>query len=116
MGDTHINELDTVTIYKHSSFITQTLKHFSTMEGVSSTGVEVIVQKLINVLRQEYSLFRGLDREARKLQETLQMIKAYMGDAEKKPTSQAVKIWLIMSSISAKKNQEFWRHLIPRQG
>ncbi|KAG6393593.1 hypothetical protein SASPL_147837 [Salvia splendens] len=65
------------------------------MEGVSSAAIEVLVQNLINLFRDEYSLFRGFDEDAQQLQRTLGMIQAYLNDAEKKSITQdAVKIWL----------------------
>ncbi|XP_042030388.1 putative disease resistance protein RGA1 isoform X3 [Salvia splendens] len=65
------------------------------MEGVSSAAVEVLVQNLINLFKDEYSLLRGLDEDAQQLQRTLGMIQAYLNDAEKKSITQdAVKIWL----------------------
>ncbi|XP_042028871.1 putative disease resistance protein RGA3 isoform X2 [Salvia splendens] len=63
--------------------------------GVSTAAIEVLVQNLINVFKQEYFLVRGLDGDARQLQRTLGMIQAYLSDAENKSiTQQAVKIWL----------------------
>ncbi|XP_042030920.1 putative disease resistance protein RGA3 isoform X1 [Salvia splendens] len=65
------------------------------MEGVSSAAIEVLVQNLINLFKDEYSLLRGLDEDALQLQRTLGMIQAYLNDAEKKSITQdAVKIWL----------------------
>ncbi|XP_047954740.1 disease resistance protein RGA2-like [Salvia hispanica] len=64
------------------------------MEAVATAGVEVLVQNLINFLKEEYSLLRGLEEDAEQLQETLKMIQAYLSDAEKKSTTEAVKIWL----------------------
>ncbi|KAG6393558.1 hypothetical protein SASPL_147802 [Salvia splendens] len=65
------------------------------MEGVSSAAIEVLVQNLINIFKDEYSLLRGLDEDAQQLQRTLGMIQAYLNDAEKKSITQdAVKIWL----------------------
>ncbi|XP_047964645.1 putative disease resistance protein RGA1 [Salvia hispanica] len=64
------------------------------MEAVATAGVEVVVQNLINFLKEEYSLLRGLDKDAEQLQETLKMIQAYLSDAEKKSTTEAVKMWL----------------------
>ncbi|XP_047965284.1 putative disease resistance protein RGA1 [Salvia hispanica] len=64
------------------------------MEAVATAGVEVVVQNLINFLKEEYSLLRGLEEEAGKLQETLEMIQAYLSDAETKSTGEAVKMWL----------------------
>ncbi|XP_057772132.1 putative disease resistance protein RGA1 isoform X2 [Salvia miltiorrhiza] len=63
--------------------------------GVSSAAIEVLVQNLINVFKEERSLLRGLDGDAQQLQRTLVMIQAYLNDAEKKSITQdAVKIWL----------------------
>ncbi|KAL1535472.1 putative disease resistance protein RGA4 [Salvia divinorum] len=65
------------------------------MEGVSSAAVEVLVQNLINLFKDEYSLLRGLDEDAQQLQRTLGTIQAYLNDAEKKSITQdSVKIWL----------------------
>ncbi|XP_047965464.1 putative disease resistance protein RGA1 [Salvia hispanica] len=64
------------------------------MEAVATAGVEVVVQNLINFLKEEYSLLRGFEEDAGKLQETLEMVQAYLSGAEKKSTTQAVKIWL----------------------
>ncbi|XP_042030917.1 disease resistance protein RGA2-like isoform X2 [Salvia splendens] len=65
------------------------------MEGVSSAAIEVLVQNLTNLLRDEYSLLRGLDEDAQQLLMTLRMIQAYLNDFEKKSITQdAVKIWL----------------------
>ncbi|XP_047955341.1 putative disease resistance protein RGA3 isoform X2 [Salvia hispanica] len=65
------------------------------MEGASSAAVEVLVQNLINLFKEEYSLLRGLDKDAHQLQRTLETIQAYLKDAEKKSiTQEAVKIWL----------------------
>ncbi|KAG6393638.1 hypothetical protein SASPL_147882 [Salvia splendens] len=63
------------------------------MDG--GAAIEVLVQNLINALREEYSLLRGLDEDAQTLQRTLIVIMAYLSDAEKKfITQDAVKIWL----------------------
>ncbi|XP_047966054.1 putative disease resistance protein RGA3 [Salvia hispanica] len=65
------------------------------MEGVSSAAIEVLVQNLINLFKDEYSLLRGFDEDTQQLQRTLGMIQAYLKDAEKKSiTQEAVKIWL----------------------
>ncbi|XP_042026382.1 disease resistance protein RGA2-like isoform X1 [Salvia splendens] len=65
------------------------------MEGVSSAAIEVLVQNLINLVKDEFSLLRGLDKDAHQLQRTLGMIQAYLIDAEKKSiTQESVKIWL----------------------
>ncbi|XP_047954738.1 disease resistance protein RGA2-like isoform X2 [Salvia hispanica] len=64
------------------------------MEAVATAAVEVVVQNLINFLKEEYSLLRGLDKDSEQLQETLKMIQAYLSDAEKKSTTEAVKMWL----------------------
>ncbi|KAL1535475.1 putative disease resistance protein RGA4 [Salvia divinorum] len=65
------------------------------MEGVSSAAVEVLVQNLINLFKDEYSLLRGLDGDAQQLQRTLGTIQAYLNDAEKKSITQdSVKNWL----------------------
>ncbi|KAG6393579.1 hypothetical protein SASPL_147823 [Salvia splendens] len=65
------------------------------MEGVSSAAIEVLVQNLINLFKDEYSLLRGLDEDAQQLQRTLGMIQAYLNDAEKKSITQdVVKKWL----------------------
>ncbi|XP_047978413.1 putative disease resistance protein RGA3 isoform X2 [Salvia hispanica] len=65
------------------------------MEGVSSAAIEVLIQNLINLFKDEYSLFRGLGEDAQQLQRTLGMIQAYMKDAEKKSITQdSVRIWL----------------------
>ncbi|KAG6383409.1 hypothetical protein SASPL_156839 [Salvia splendens] len=65
------------------------------MEGVSSAAIDVLVQNLINLFKDEYSLLRGLDEDAQQLQRTLGTIQAYLNDAEKKSITQdAVKIWL----------------------
>ncbi|XP_047965208.1 putative disease resistance protein RGA1 [Salvia hispanica] len=64
------------------------------MDG-GAAAIEVLVQNLINVLKEEYSLLRGLDEDAQQLQMTLGMIQAYLNDAEKKSiTEDAVKFWL----------------------
>ncbi|XP_047956509.1 putative disease resistance protein RGA3 [Salvia hispanica] len=64
------------------------------MDGVAA-AIEVVVQNLINVLKEEYSLIRGLDGDAQQLQRTLGMIQAFLNDAEKKSITQdAVKFWL----------------------
>ncbi|XP_057772413.1 putative disease resistance protein RGA3 [Salvia miltiorrhiza] len=63
--------------------------------GVSAAAIEVLVQNVINVFKEERSLLRGLDGDAQQLQRTLGMIQAYLNDAEKKSITQdAVKIWL----------------------
>ncbi|KAG6395420.1 hypothetical protein SASPL_146065 [Salvia splendens] len=65
------------------------------MEGVSSAAIEVLVQNLINLFKDEYSLLRGLDKDAQQLQRTLETIQAYLNDAEKKSITQdSAKIWL----------------------
>ncbi|KAL1535480.1 putative disease resistance protein RGA3 isoform X1 [Salvia divinorum] len=65
------------------------------MEGVSSAAVEVLVQNLINLFKDEYSLLRGLDEDSQQLQRTLGTIQAYLNDAEKKSITQdSVKNWL----------------------
>ncbi|XP_042027581.1 putative disease resistance protein RGA1 [Salvia splendens] len=65
------------------------------MEAVATAGVEVLVQNLINFLKEEYSLLRGLEEDAGKLQETLEMVQAYLSGAETKSiTDDAVKMWL----------------------
>ncbi|XP_047978420.1 disease resistance protein RGA2-like [Salvia hispanica] len=65
------------------------------MEGVSSAAIEVLVQNLINLFKDEYSLLRGLDEDAQRLQRTLGTIQAYLTDAEKKSITQdSVRIWL----------------------
>ncbi|XP_042026634.1 putative disease resistance protein RGA1 [Salvia splendens] len=84
-------------VHKHSSSSKYTCKRIfsETMEGVSSAAIEVLVQNLINLFRDEYSLFRGLDEDAQQLQRTLGTIQAYLNDAEKKSITQdSVKIWL----------------------
>ena len=64
------------------------------MDG-GAAAIEVLVQNLINALKEEYSLIRGLDGAAQQLQRTLDMIQAYLNDAEKKSISdKAVKVWL----------------------
>ncbi|XP_047978378.1 putative disease resistance protein RGA1 isoform X2 [Salvia hispanica] len=65
------------------------------MEGVSSSSIEVLLQNLINLFSEEYSLLRSFDEDAQQLQRTLGMIQAYLNDAEKKSITQdAVKLWL----------------------
>ncbi|XP_047967186.1 putative disease resistance protein RGA3 [Salvia hispanica] len=65
------------------------------MEGVSSASIEVLLQNLINLFSEEYSLLRSFDEDAQQLQRTLGMIQAYLNDAEKKSITQdAVKLWL----------------------
>ncbi|XP_047955339.1 disease resistance protein RGA2-like [Salvia hispanica] len=62
---------------------------------MSSAAIEVLVQNLINLLKDEYSLLRGLNKDAHQLQRTLETIQAYLSDAEKKSITQdSVKIWL----------------------
>ncbi|KAG6393589.1 hypothetical protein SASPL_147833 [Salvia splendens] len=41
------------------------------MEGMSSAAIEVLVQNLLNLFKDEYSLLRGLDEDAQQLQRTL---------------------------------------------
>ncbi|XP_047954741.1 putative disease resistance protein RGA1 [Salvia hispanica] len=63
--------------------------------AVLSVGIKILVEKLIDILKEEYSLFEGLNEDIRKLQKTLAMIEAYLSDADSKSiTQQAVKIWL----------------------
>ncbi|XP_042030508.1 putative disease resistance protein RGA3 isoform X1 [Salvia splendens] len=63
------------------------------MDG--GAAIEVLVQNLINTLKDEYSLIRGLDGAAQQLQRTLDMIQAYLNDAENKSiTEKAVQAWL----------------------
>ncbi|XP_057772133.1 disease resistance protein RGA2-like [Salvia miltiorrhiza] len=63
--------------------------------GVSAAAIEILLQSLINVFKEEHSLLRGLDEDAQQLQTTLGIIQGYLNDAEKKSISQdAVKIWL----------------------
>ncbi|XP_047939314.1 putative disease resistance protein RGA3 [Salvia hispanica] len=65
------------------------------MAVVSSASTEVLVQHLINVCKEEYSLTRGLDGAAQQLKRTLGMIQAYLKDAEKKSITQdSVRSWL----------------------
>ncbi|KAG6395410.1 hypothetical protein SASPL_146055 [Salvia splendens] len=65
------------------------------MDGASSAAIEVLVQNLINLFKDEYSLLRGLDKDAQQLQRTLETIQAYLNDAEKKSITQdSAKIWL----------------------
>ncbi|XP_047975681.1 disease resistance protein RGA2-like isoform X2 [Salvia hispanica] len=65
------------------------------MEGVSSAAIEVLVQNMINLFSEEYSLLRGLDEDAQQLHRTLGTIQAYLNDAEKKSITQdSAKIWL----------------------
>ncbi|KAL1535405.1 putative disease resistance protein RGA1 [Salvia divinorum] len=65
------------------------------VENRGAAAIEVLVQNLIKVLKEEYSLLRGLDEDAQQLQTTLGMIQAYLNDAEKKSiTEDAVKFWL----------------------
>ncbi|XP_047969751.1 putative disease resistance protein RGA3 [Salvia hispanica] len=64
------------------------------MDG-GAAAIEVLLQNLINVLKEEYFLLHGLDEDAQQLQTTLGMIQAYLNDAEKKfITQDAVKFWL----------------------
>ncbi|XP_047969824.1 putative disease resistance protein RGA3 [Salvia hispanica] len=64
------------------------------MDG-GAAAIEVLVQNLINVLKEDYSLLRGLDGDAQQLQMTLGMIKGYLNDAEKKfITQDAIRFWL----------------------
>ncbi|XP_047955373.1 putative disease resistance protein RGA3 isoform X2 [Salvia hispanica] len=64
------------------------------MDG-GAAAIEVLVQNLINTLKDEYSLIRGLDGAALQLQRTLDMIQAFLNDVEKKTiTDKAVKVWL----------------------
>ncbi|XP_057772126.1 putative disease resistance protein RGA1 [Salvia miltiorrhiza] len=63
--------------------------------GVSAAAIEILLQSLINVFKEEHSLLRGLDEDAQQLQTTLGIIQGYLNDAEKKSITQdAVKIWL----------------------
>ncbi|KAL1535407.1 disease resistance protein RGA2-like [Salvia divinorum] len=63
--------------------------------AVATAGIKILIEKLIDVLKEEYSLFEGLNGDIRKLQKTLGMIEAYLSDADNKSiTQQAVKIWL----------------------
>ncbi|XP_047969519.1 putative disease resistance protein RGA3 [Salvia hispanica] len=64
------------------------------MDG-GAAAIEVLLQNLINVLKEEYFLRQGLDGDSQQLQTNLGMIQAYLNDAEKKfITQDAVKFWL----------------------
>ncbi|XP_047974965.1 disease resistance protein RGA2-like isoform X2 [Salvia hispanica] len=63
------------------------------MDG-GAAAIEVLLQNLINLLNDEFTLHQGLKSDARKLQCNLKMIRAYLRDAEKKCTTETVKIWL----------------------
>ncbi|XP_047957048.1 putative disease resistance protein RGA4 [Salvia hispanica] len=64
------------------------------MDG-GAAAIQVLVQNLINVLKEEYSLRRGLNGDSQQLQRTLGMIQAFLIDAEEKSITQdAVKFWL----------------------
>ena len=78
-----------------SKIYLQAFSLFETMEVVSSAAIEVLLQNLINLFKDECTLLRGLDEDAQQLQRTLRMIQAYLNDAEKKSITQdSVKIWL----------------------
>ncbi|XP_047954816.1 putative disease resistance protein RGA3 [Salvia hispanica] len=66
------------------------------MEGEAVAAVlQVLVQNLIDHSKKEFSLVRGLKKEAKKLSESLDMIQKFLNDAEKRIIpGEAVKSWL----------------------
>ncbi|XP_042030043.1 zinc finger BED domain-containing protein RICESLEEPER 2-like [Salvia splendens] len=67
---------------------------------VATAGIKVLVEKLIDVLKEEYSQINGLSGDIRKLQKTLEMIEAYLSGAENKSITQhAVKMMRTMARI-----------------
>ncbi|XP_047951865.1 putative disease resistance protein RGA4 [Salvia hispanica] len=66
------------------------------MEGEAAAAVlQVLVQNLIDHSKKEFSLVRGLEKEAKKLSESLDTIQKYLNDAEMSTNpGDAVKSWL----------------------
>ncbi|KAG6395487.1 hypothetical protein SASPL_146132 [Salvia splendens] len=68
------------------------------MEGQAAAAVlQVVVQNLIDHSKKEFSLVRGLEKEAKKLSGSLDTIQKFLNDAEKRTIpgeGEAVKSWL----------------------
>ncbi|XP_047976245.1 putative disease resistance protein RGA3 [Salvia hispanica] len=66
------------------------------MEGEAAAAVlQVLVQNLIDQSKKEFSLVRGLEKEAKKLSESLDTIQKFLNDAEMRTIpGEAVKSWL----------------------
>ncbi|XP_057778308.1 putative disease resistance protein RGA3 [Salvia miltiorrhiza] len=63
--------------------------------GAASDVLQVLVQNLIDLSKKEISQIRGLDKDAAKLAESLDVIKNFLKDAETRDIiSDAVKSWL----------------------
>ncbi|XP_047976116.1 putative disease resistance protein RGA3 [Salvia hispanica] len=73
------------------------------MEGDAAAAVlQVLVQNLIDHSMKEFSLVRGLKKEAEKLTESLDTIKKFLNDAEMRTIpGEAVKSWLKMLENAA---------------
>ncbi|XP_047966029.1 uncharacterized protein LOC125210529 [Salvia hispanica] len=77
------------TIFSHTAYL-----FCKTMDG-GSAAIEVLLQNLINAIKEEYSLIRDLNEDAQQLQKTLALILAFLSDAKKKFIAEdAVKVWL----------------------
>ncbi|XP_047969936.1 putative disease resistance protein RGA3 [Salvia hispanica] len=63
------------------------------MDG-GAAAIEVLLQNLIDVLKEDYFLLQGLDDDVQQLQTTLGIIQAYLNDAANKSITPDVKIWL----------------------
>ncbi|XP_057778291.1 putative disease resistance protein RGA4 [Salvia miltiorrhiza] len=66
------------------------------MEGEAAAAVlQVLVQNLVDLCKKEISQIRGVRKDAEKLAGSLDMIKKFLNDAEKRDiTGEAVKGWL----------------------
>ncbi|XP_057781732.1 putative disease resistance protein RGA3 [Salvia miltiorrhiza] len=65
------------------------------MEDAGAAVLQVLVQNLIDVSKNEISLIRGLDKEAAKLTGSLHTIQKFLNDAEARTIpGEAVKSWL----------------------
>ncbi|KAG6393519.1 hypothetical protein SASPL_147762 [Salvia splendens] len=60
-----------------------------------AAAINVLVQNMFNVMKEDYFLVEGLDGDAQQLQTTLRLIQAYVDDAANKSiTEKAVQVWL----------------------
>ncbi|XP_057781573.1 putative disease resistance protein RGA3 [Salvia miltiorrhiza] len=66
------------------------------MEAKAAAAIlQVLIQNLIDLSKKEFSLMRGLDKDAAKLTESLDMIQKFLNEAEMGTINdQAVKSWL----------------------
>ncbi|KAL3635069.1 hypothetical protein CASFOL_022123 [Castilleja foliolosa] len=64
-------------------------------EAAVGATIEILLENLFTVLKDQIGLFRSFKKDSKKLQETISMVKAFLDDAEEKQvTDRDVKDWL----------------------